>query len=47
MDHIEKLHLSGVFELGLLERRDIYMRYMKIQLLLSLALVHWGFGKEL
>lgn len=24
-----------------------YMKYMKIKLLLSLALVQWGFGKEL
>lgn len=43
MEHIEKFHLSGVFELGCWNG-DIYM---KIQLLLSLALVHWGFGKEL
>lgn len=47
MEHIETLHLSVVFELGLLERRYLYEIYENTTTSLSLALVHWEFGKEL
>lgn len=37
MEHIEKLHLSGVFELGLLERRYLYEIYENTTTYLSRA----------